>query len=131
MIGFKGISGILLIILISNLFFCKKARNIPIKTVNKGILLNKSPEIINRTSLGIIKESETPRISTDRKRVTFADQVLDDTVGLEPLDSNNINIEKSKDNIMKMNSSSESGKSAQMSIFLLVIFVTFYLLVLF
>ncbi len=42
---------------------------------------------IHRVSRGIIKRPEKPRISNDRKRVRFADQVLDDTVGAEPLDS--------------------------------------------
>lgn len=77
---------ILLILFFSKSILCKE-KNESINTISHSDVEKLSLPDINRISRGIIKRPEKPRVSNDRKRVTFADQVLDDTVGAEPLDT--------------------------------------------
>lgn len=83
-----------------------------------------------RTYRGILKTSEKRETSNVRKRVRFSDQVLDDKIGTEPLDSK-VEAKNPKKRIRKSSSANQSSfynVTVPFSIKSLTLLSLFYLL---
>lgn len=105
----KRIFYLIFIVFLSKSCLCKSKN----ESNNKVSLKNEesSPRAdSSRVSRGIIKGPEKPRTSNDRKRVTFADQILDDSIGAEPLDSN-VTTKKSKKRVRNLSTNKRDKKS--------------------